>query len=342
MHTRPPKSLLTDLSVCMLVLLGPLAAHAEPVAVRTVTVAAQPGPAAAPTATGTLEPLDRVPLALAVAGVVDAVLVDEGQRVGTGDALVRLDPVPFRAAVDRLQAQVRFLEQRTARSRTLRERKAITPEEVDAQEAELAARQAELRLARWNLDRSVLRAPSAGVVSARHVEVGQVVAAGTPALEILDPSTLELRVAVSAQWLPRLDLEAPVEVRIPSWDDRRGTARLHHRPIQGDPRSGSVPLLLRLSNPDGELLPGLAAEARFAIGGSAAAWVPVSAVRMTASGARAFRVEDGRAREIGLTVGRILDGQVEVLEGAAVGDRLVDAAPDRLRHDDAIRTDRGE
>lgn len=318
------------------------ASRERAVSVRVVTVRARDaGPAAPLRATGTLQPARRAPLAFPVAGVVLEITREEGDTIGAGDVLARLDPIPFQTAVDQARAQVEYLEKSLARSRMLREQRALSDEEFDAQSAELSGARARLQLAEWNLERSVLRAPFAGFVSDRHVELGQVLGSGTPAYEVIELAELEVEAALPAGDLPRVDLERPVTIVAADDPRLRATGRIEHAPVRTDTRSGSVPLRVRVDNRDRSLLPGMVAEARFAAkngpGATGELLVPLTAVRMDDLGAAVWRVsDDGTVTRVEVALGPVRDDDVVVTRGLSAGDRIVDEAPDRLRDGDPV------
>lgn len=315
------------------------AARESAIPVLVITVR----PAAASTgelrAVGTLRPRRHAPVAFAVAGVIGRLEVDEGVAVGEGTPLARLDTVPFTSAVQQAEARVRFLERSLERSENLHAQKALTDEELDAQRAELEATRAQLRLARWSLERAVLRAPFDGHVLVRHVELGQVVAAGTPAFEVAELTTLEFDAALAARDLGSLDATGPVLVI--SRDDPRlhARGRVDHAPLRSDQRSGSIPVRIVVENAERTLLPGMVVEARFTSRDTGEngprVVVPLSALRVDDRGASVWRIEDDRAHKIRVELGPVRGEQV-LVTGLRPGDLVVDEAPDRLREGDAV------
>jgi RND family efflux transporter MFP subunit len=315
------------------------AARESAIPVLVITVR----PAAASTselrAVGTLRPRRHAPVAFAVAGVIGRLEVDEGVAVGEGTPLARLDTVPFTSAVQQAEARVRFLERSLERSENLHAQKALTDEELDAQRAELEATRAQLRLARWSLERAVLRAPFDGHVLVRHVELGQVVAAGTPAFEVAELTTLEFDAALAASDLGSLDVTGPVLVI--SRDDPRSHARgrVDHAPLRSDQRSGSIPVRIVVENAERTLLPGMVVEARFTSRDTGEnghrVVVPLSALRVDDRGASVWRIEADRVHKIRVELGPVRGEQV-LVTGLRPGDLVVDEAPDRLREGDAV------
>ena len=315
----------------------------EALSVRVIEVRPHTGAAAAHDlrASGTLKPRRRAPLAFPVAGVVLDVVHDDGDAVGVDAVLARLDPVPFESAVDQARARVAYLEKSLERSRSLREQRALSDEEFDAQSAELAGARAQLRMAEWNLERSVLRAPFAGYVLGRHVEQGQVVGSGTPAYEVIELTTLELEAALPAGDLSLVDLDGEVDVVARDRPGLRATGHVEHTPVRSDTRSGSVPLTIVVPNPERGLLPGMVVEATFtplrAGADTIELRVPLTAVRMDDVGEAVWRVDDdGRVSRVDVELGPVRGDTVVVTRGLTSGDRVVDEAPDRLREGDVV------
>ena len=317
-------------------------ADEDALSVRILTVRARDAAPSAPLrATGTLQPARSAPLAFPVAGVVLEIARDEGDTIEAGDPLARLDPVPFESAVDQARARVEYLEKSIERSRMLKEQRALSDEEFDAQSAELSGARAQLRLAEWNLQRSVLRAPFDGFVLDRHVELGQVLGSGTPAYDVIEIVELEVEAALAAGDLPRVDLQGPVTLIARDDPRLRATGRVEHAPVRNDTRSGSVPLRVTVDNRDGRLLPGMVVEASFAAKNGPDAerelLVPLTAVRMDDLGAAVWRVgDDGRVTRVEVDLGPVRNDDVVIESGLSAGDRIVDEAPDRLRDGDAV------
>ncbi|MCA9726221.1 MAG: efflux RND transporter periplasmic adaptor subunit, partial [Candidatus Eisenbacteria bacterium] len=308
-----------------------------------------------PSATGTLEAERSSNVAFPVAGVVEWLAVDEGDAVNAGAVLARLDRTPYRAAVDQAEARLQFLDRRLERSRALLAERAISREEMDADEAERKAAAAELTRHRWNLDRTVIHAPFRARVAHRSVELGEVVEAGSIGFSIIDVDTLKLRVNVSARDLLAISRNDPAILTTPDRPGLRRAATFDHEPIRADARAGTVPILLRVPNEDGALLPGLLAEARFAVrptdktapiprseaddrppSPTTELRVPVTALRVSDEGTAVFRVQDGTAHRVFVEIGPVREDLVVIRRGLSAGDVVVDQPADRLRDGDTV------
>lgn len=183
-------------------------------------------------------------VAAEVSGRVLTIAAQAGQTVSQGEVLARLDAVDYRLAVERAGADLNRLEvlaeqqqRQVDRYRTLVKENFFSVNALDEVETQLAATRAQmlaarsgLAQARNNLDRTLVRAPAAGVIAQRLVSVGDYVGAGSPlfvlntdqALRVVlpYPEGLGSRLAVgqtlrlSAPTAPEVRLEAPItEIR---------------------------------------------------------------------------------------------------------------------------------
>lgn len=158
---------------------------------------------------GTVRATQRGQLSFPVSGKVSAVLVEPGDTVKKGQVLARLDSVPFAAQeasaagdVARAQAALDEVQRRVERLNIAEKADALSPAEMTAAKAELAAALAAVRNARaqhelagWSQGEATLRATFDGVVAARNIEVGQSVGQGAVAIQI-DGAGRELSVAI--------------------------------------------------------------------------------------------------------------------------------------------------
>jgi RND family efflux transporter MFP subunit len=100
-----------------------------------------------------------------VAGEVIDVPVAANTPLKAGDVLFRIDPVPFQAQVDAIEAQLKLAEMRLAQMSQLTERQAGRMFDVEQRQSEVDQLKAQLAAARWNLEKTVVRAPADGYVT---------------------------------------------------------------------------------------------------------------------------------------------------------------------------------
>jgi RND family efflux transporter MFP subunit len=246
----------------------------------------------------------------------------EGQRVTRGAVVARLDDRGLRAAERAAEAAFAGAEADARRIEALHSREAATPQELEQATSRAAAARAGLEAAREARAYAVLVAPFAGRVARRPVDVGDVVAPGTPvvvvegdALELVASvdSLLVARLAPGQEWDAQVDgWPEPVRVRIrsvaPSGD--AGTHRFEVRadvpPLDGLRAGVFARLLLEGGGGESRLL--VAASAVFERGGLVGVYV----------------VEAGRARLRWIAAGRRMGDDVEVRAGLTEGEQVAE------------------
>jgi multidrug efflux system membrane fusion protein len=239
---------------------------------------------------GRLEAVERVEVRSRVAGAVQAVHFREGALVKQNDLLITIDPAPYAAEVDRLEAQVAAADARVAltksdfsRGEALSGSRIISQRELDQRlnaqrEAEANARgaRAALDAAKLNLDYTAVRAPVAGRVGKLEVTVGNLVSAGptAPVLTTLvsvnpiyasfnaDEGVVTRAINTLADQGARAEVERiPVRMTVATKEEPF-EGRLQLIDNQVDARSGTVRVRATFENADGRLIPGQFARLR--------------------------------------------------------------------------------
>jgi membrane fusion protein, multidrug efflux system len=207
--------------------------------VRTVTVAPPRAPQAA-NYSGTIRARRELAQGFLVAGRVQRRLVDVGDTVAAGQALLALDPADAalsekaaRAQADSARAQLAQARSDLARYETLAHKNYVGRSEmekarlqVDTARQSLQAADAELRLARNQSAYTTLRASRAGVVTAIDVEVGSVVQAGQVAVHVAEGGERELEVSVPESRVAELRGARSLSVALWADASRRYAGRL--------------------------------------------------------------------------------------------------------------------
>lgn len=165
------------------------------------------------TAIGRVEARRRSSLGFESAGLVEEVMVEEGQLVRKGEVIAKLDTDlletqlrQLSAALRESEAQLELQEISYKRRKELNEKKVIAVQSYDearfgllqikAVNERIAAERERVQL---SIEKASLRAPYDGVISHRHVDEGDVIAMGDPALELMESGRWEIRLAVSAR-----------------------------------------------------------------------------------------------------------------------------------------------
>jgi RND family efflux transporter MFP subunit len=157
---------------------------------------------------------NSVPIVADVAGEVVDVPVEANAPLKTGDVLFRIDPAPFESQVDALEAQLKFQELRLSQMSQLQERGTGRAFDVEQRQAEVEQIKAQLAGAKWNLDKTTVRAPAEGYVTNLALRKGARVAnlPLAPAMAFIDTSETIIGVEITQNNARYIEPGQPVEV----------------------------------------------------------------------------------------------------------------------------------
>ena len=274
----------------------------------------------------------------------------EGTEVKAGDVIAEIDRRELEAQVALAEAQARQAEVALDdRERERRRLEALFAEEVateqardaavtahESAQASLAQAQAQLKLAKVNLDETKIRAPMDGVVAERRADPGAMVGPATAIVRIAQMDPLRLMLAIPARRLPMLEEgRTRIAVATDVWPEREVDCALARIFPEADPETRTVRAEVLMANPkqDGgwPLRPGMYATAKLTLASSPGALaVPAAVVIRVLDRQLVFTVRDGVARATPVQTG-LRDGAfVEILDGLAAGDEYVAMGQNKL------------
>ena len=286
------------------------------------------------------------------------VLVEVGDHVRAGQPLLRLDSrtlaVQFRqadASVTQAQAALELAQANSARGDSLVGQGLISSSDSDklradlsSAEAQLVAAQADRDAARLRLSFATLSAPDDGIISARSIQPGQVVTAGSELLRLIRRGRLEWRADLAEADLVRVKPGAVVALSGPSNEAIRGTVRAVSPAV--DPATRTGLLYADLPEP-GPLRAGMFAEGRILLGSAPASVVPRESVVFRDGFAYIFvaKAVDGaeadsalrRVEQRRVKIGVRRDDFTEILSGLKPGERVVRHGAGFLGNGDVVR-----
>ncbi len=287
---------------------------------------------------GTVVAVRQATVSAQAAGRVREVLFDVDDFVPAGAVIVRLRGKEQRAGLEASQASVREAQARLGRAedeyqrvRRIFAQRLVAQSaldearaERDAARARLDAALAELARAEEQLDYTEVRAPYAGVVVQRFVEVGESVTPGQPLMAGLSLDELRVELNVPQRELAALQPGLGAAVLGPGGEEIAVEAESITVLPVADPRSHTVRVRLELPPGSGPLAPGMLVKALFAAGERRRLLIPESALVRRSEVVGVYVLgEDGRVRLRQVRTGRVLaPGRIEVLAGLSEGERV--------------------
>ncbi len=307
-------------------------------------------------ALGTVVPAAVATVRPQVSGVLQEIKFTEGQVVRAGQVLATIDPRSFEIALlqatgqrQRDEAQLESARLTLSRYRTLLEQDSIARQEVDTQaalvkqlEGAITTDRAAENQARLNLSYTQVKAPIAGRVGLRTVDIGNLVGSGDAngIAVITQFSPIDVEFAVPQDSVPELQSRIVASATLPAVAlDRTRTNELAQGRFaaldnQVDVQTGTVRAKARFENKDSKLFPSQFVNLRLQVRTiENAVVVPVNALRHGANGDFVFVLNE-QAKTVAMRSvkrGQATVDKIQVLEGLKPGERVITEGADRLK-----------
>jgi RND family efflux transporter MFP subunit len=292
-------------------------------------------------AEGVVEATRQSTVSAQISGRVKEVNFDIGDKVKKGQVILRIDEREADQALAGSQAQVRQAQAALQnaklnyeRSQQLFEQKFISQSALDKALSDYKMAQAQAAASEAGEKQSALAqaytsvvAPYPGVVSARMVEMGEMVMVGKPLMTGFDPSQMRVMVNVPQYKLADIGQRPAVTIEIPSLSRWINAASVVVQP-SADARTHSTQVKIVLPENETGLYPGMFVRAHFVTGKTNKLLIPTSAVVRRSEVVAVYVVDEKGG--VSLRQVRVSDAagenEVEVLSGLTQGERVaVDA-----------------
>jgi membrane fusion protein (multidrug efflux system) len=293
--------------------------------------------------TGTLRAVRGADLSAQASGVVEEIAFDSGNEVPSGKVLLRLKPNDDFAKLEELQAAAELADLTYKRDLEQFAAQAVSQAVIDTDSATLKSARAQVAAQQALIDEKIVKAPFAGRLGIRQVDIGQYLTAGTTVvtLQALDPILVDFYVPQQA--LSNLKIGQSVSATVDTYPKQTFTGTLEAINSKVDTGSRNVQVRASLHNPDRQLVPGMYANVRIDFGDkNSAITLPQTVVSYNPFGDSVFVVEkdgvdtDGKPRLVVrqrfIKMGATRGDQVAVVSGINVGELVVSAGQMKLRN----------
>ena len=324
--------------------------------------------------TGRFTAVETVEIRARVSGFIDSMSFKDGQIVKQGDLLFVIDPRPYRLAVEqakadleRAQAKLDIATLDVTRATPLIQNQTLTGREFDTRKStqrdaagQVGSAQANLKQAELNLEWTEVRAPIAGRISDRRVDVGNLITGGQSGATLLtvivsqdpihfvfDGSEADfihyLRLAAAGVRPSSRDVQNPVSVRLADETEYKHVGRMDFVDNAVNPKTGTIRGRAIFDNKDGLLTPGFFGRLRLFGGERDAILIPDTAIASDQSRKIVFTVaDDGLVGTKLVELGPIVDGLRIIRSGLAATDRIVIDGLPRARPGQKVKPEEGK
>ncbi len=300
-------------------------------------------------------------LSFRVAGTVNKVNVEIGDRIRKGQLIASMDPTDYQVSYDQALAQLRQSETQLVSAETqlitskssyqrierLYENNSVPLSEYEqarssyetaqaqfvSAKAQINASNQQVKAAKNQLDYTRIIAPFSGVISDIRIEENELVNAGSPIAVLNAEGKTEVLVGLPEAFITKLKVNAKASVRFTAIPRKSFTCTVKEVGFNSN-NSTTYPVIVSIDNITDEIRPGMAAEVSFSFkapsrNDQSYAIVPVNAVAQTPEGTFVFQLEKNDTHYIvkknNVEIGELLAEGFELKSGLKVGDTIATA-----------------
>lgn len=292
-------------------------------------------------ALGTTRANETADITASVTEKVVEIRFDDGQKVSAGDILVLLDSSEEQA--DLAAARAVFEERRLAfqRSERLERRQYTATAQLDERRAALRQAEAEIEAIRARLDDRTIRAPFDAIVGLRNISVGALVEPGDRITTLDDISVIKLDFNVPATYLATLKPGLSITVRTAAFGEKTFSGTVSGVDSRVDPVTRSIVARAIIPNPDGALRPGMLMTVRLLKSPRSSMVVPEEALVPRGRVNTVYVVDEaagGIVEARPVEIGTRRSGEVEIVDGLQVGEKVITHGTTRVRPGQKVET----
>lgn len=302
-------------------------------------------------AVGSLRAVRGADLSAEAQGIVDEIDFDSGNDVPAGKVLLRLRLYDDPAKLAQLRAAAELAEQTMKRDEAQFEAQAISQQQIDTDVSTLKAARAQVTAQERVIDEKIIKAPFAGRLGIRQVDLGQYLNAGTTVvtLQALDPILIDFYIPQQALEHVRIGQRMAARVDTYPGEEFSGTVESINSKV--DVSSRNVQVRASFRNADKRLLPGMFATVSIDAGAAhQEITLPQTCITYNPYGDTVYVIQHGAGRD---STGRPVDAvqqrfvklgatrgdQVAVLSGVSEAEIVVSAGQMKLRNGSPVVID---
>jgi membrane fusion protein (multidrug efflux system) len=298
-------------------------------------------------AIGSIAAVQGVTVTTEIAGTIKEINFESGSTVAKDDLLLKLDTTSEDAQLRSLESLVDLATINLDRTRKLRADNTISQSELDTSESALKQNQANADNIRATIAKKTIRAPFAGRLGIRQVNLGQFLDTGKPIVSLQSLSPVYANFSLPQQNLSQLKTGLPVRVTTDAYPGRDFDGVLTTINPDLDESTRSITLQATFTNADQALRPGMFARAKVLLPQEKDVLViPLTAVLSAPFGDTVYVVEPGTNAAAGLVVraqlvrtGAARGDYISVEAGLKTGDRIVNAGLFKMRNGGSVVED---
>ena len=302
---------------------------------------------------GSVRPVLQAMVKSKVSGEVSRVYVREGERVTAGQILASIDTSDLKARHDtqlamvaESRAKLDLARKNEQNNRALLAKNFISQTAFDSVASGLEVSESNYKsmisqaaITQRALADAQIRAPFAGIVAKRAINVGEKVTSDAPVMQIVDLSRMELEAPVPVSDIPSVKVGQEIAFKVDGFNEREFKGKIERVSPAAEAGSRSISIFVALPNADGALKGGMFANGTLAAASlSSVNAIPLAALIAEGGQSFVFALKDGKVERKPITPGsRSVElGLVEVRDGLPAGAQVITVKADGLKHGSSV------
>jgi membrane fusion protein, multidrug efflux system len=295
---------------------------------------------------GTVVAINGVTISTDLAGIVSKIAFDSGSHVKAGDLLVQLNTDQEQAQLAQAEAQRDWTQITLTRNEGLLAKKTVSQSDFDSATAQFHQAQATVDQNKAIIARKTLRAPFAGIVGIRQINLGQYLNTGDPVVTLQSFDPIYVNFSLPQQNLGQVTTGQVVEIILDAYGDKVFTGKITAINSLVDQNSRNVQIQATLPNSDTLLRPGMYAKVKVVLPDTQEVIaIPSSSIHYAPYGDSVFIVSDLKSpdgktykgvKEQFVRLGQSKGDLTAIVSGLKPGEEVVTSGVFRLRSGGAI------
>ncbi|MFC1508966.1 efflux RND transporter periplasmic adaptor subunit [Candidatus Omnitrophota bacterium] len=272
-----------------------------------------------------VKPNRQVNLGLTSGGKITMIHVDKGDRVTKDMVLLETDDWHLKIASEVAQASYEFQKKEFSRNEKLFRDGSVSETVYDSSKLMLAEARGTYEMARKRYKDATLKAPFAGVVTSRNVEVGDILAPGAPALRIIDMSKVKVQAGIPEKYIADFKVGNNVEITFDAIPNKTFRGKINYIAPEASVSVRTFIAEIIVVNKDGDLMAGIMGDASILRNvHEGALMIPLNALIDTQKGRILFIArDDNTAEERSIDIGSNSDTEVMITAGIEPGEKVI-------------------
>lgn len=272
-----------------------------------------------------------------VGGIVEKYFVEEGDKVIAGQILVQLETDRLRLELARSEANLNKLKNDLQRTESIYKKNLVSSETFEKLKFEYDSQKAAYELAQLELTFATVKAPINGVISKRYVKVGNMITINESVYHITDFDPLHAIIYVPEKELYKIKKDQIVVIQVDARLENTYKGFVKRISPIVDADSGTFKVTIEISDPNGELKPGMFGRLQIIHDSHEnALLIDKKALLTEDTQSSVFIVREGHAFKQPVVTGFVNSKKIEILSGVKEGDVIVTTGQNSLKHDSLI------